>query len=406
MKKTLTNTYNLKVEKALKSTFNDSEEKRIQYYITEDDLPLYEVNRWLELVSINSFKSGENYAYKLLSYLRFLKGKYQIHYKEVYKKNIIVDYIKYLLYGDEVMAKLQGKRSWNSISEYISVIKSFYDWLEDEKEIDTNPVTYGNIQNKKTGRKHMKKKLLYGEIYNFDLDAKHNITNKLRYREKRSHLKWYTEKEIKMITDALSTRRDKLVFQILVETGTRIGECLGLRLHHHDMHEGILMIRKSENVENKATVKTNERDLYITDTLNDEILEYIRSDRNKVDITLSDYLFLNYKGSNKGQPLEQKNFLKILKRAGERAGLDPRKIITHAGRSTRAQHLLDLLAEGKITEGFITQEMGWASIDTLKQYVKGFDTRKRIEVAKNIKERRIKKADEKNGEKQDVSHNR
>ncbi|MCU7667761.1 tyrosine-type recombinase/integrase [Bacillus thuringiensis] len=382
-KKQNTETYGLRVEKAIKAIFNTGEET-IQYYITEDDLPLYEVNRWLEIVSLNSFKSGENYAYKLLTFLRFLKGKYQLHYRDVQNKSIIVDYVKYLLHGDEAMAKLEGKRSLHAVTIYVSVLKNFYEWLEDEKEVETNPVTYGVGKNKRTGRSHLKRKFLYGQIYNFDIE-KNNITSKLRYKQKRSHIKWFSESETEKINEHLPTRRDKVIFRILLETGMRIGECLGLHLQHHNMHEGVLMVRKSKNIENLATVKTKERDLYITDSLNDEILDYIRVDRNEVDVEISDYLFLNHKGPSKGKAVEQRNYLKILKRAAEKAGFDPNDIITHAGRSTHAQHLLDLLAEGKITETYIKEEFGWESIDTLKHYIKGFDAKKRKEVSQMIR---------------------
>ncbi|MEC3462053.1 hypothetical protein P9149_08820, partial [Bacillus thuringiensis] len=56
--------YGLKVEKALMPVNNSFENERIQYLITEDGVPLYEVNRWLELVSINSYLTGETYACK------------------------------------------------------------------------------------------------------------------------------------------------------------------------------------------------------------------------------------------------------------------------------------------------------------------------------------------------------
>ncbi|AND39488.1 MULTISPECIES: tyrosine-type recombinase/integrase [Bacillaceae] len=382
-------TYGLVVEKGLKHIPNTGE-TRIQYYITEDDLPLYEINRWLEIVSLGSYKTGESYANKLVIFLRYLKVKYQMHYRDVQSKAIIEEYIKYLLYGDEVMVKMEGKRSLSSIEQYISVLKGFYEWLEDQKEIEQNPIKYGVKRNKKTGNRHLKKRFLYGQIYNFEINE-NNITGKLRYKERRSHLKWYSESQTERIIDSLPSRRDKIIFKILLETGMRIGECLGLHLKHHDFHEGILSLEKNYDNQNEATVKSKERELYISDSLNDEILDYIRSDRHEVDNKLSEFLFLNHKGPTTGNPVERRNYLKILKEAAERAGFDPKKIITHAGRSTHAQYLLDLLEEGKITEGFIKEQMGWNSIDTLKNYVKVFDSRKRAEIAKDIVERKAKK---------------
>ncbi|PRS35652.1 integrase [Bacillus sp. RJGP41] len=381
--------YSLKVEQGLKYIPNLGEEV-IQYYITEDGIPLYEVNRWVEYVSVNSYKTGGNYASKFVIFLRFLEVKYKIHYRDIVSKEIIVDFIKYLLYGDEVMVKYEGNRSLNSIKGYVSVIKSFYEWLEDEEQIQ-NPIGYGVRKN--TGNKYAKKKFLYGQIYNFDID-KDNITKNLKYQEKRSHLRWYSDAQFDKIIAALRTRRDKLVFRTLKDTGMRIGECLGLHISHYDFHEGILRVIKSSNVQNKATVKTKERDLYISTSLNNDLLDYIRADRFEADVNGSEYLFLNHKGSAKGTPLEQKNYLKILKRAAKRAGFDPKEIITHAGRSTKAQQLLEDREEGLVTDGFIKEEMGWSSIDTLDMYVKAFDARKRKETAKSIAERRAWKPGE------------
>lgn len=45
----------------------------IRYMITENGIPIQDPCLWLDLVSINSFLTGERYAYALLRYLRFLK---------------------------------------------------------------------------------------------------------------------------------------------------------------------------------------------------------------------------------------------------------------------------------------------------------------------------------------------
>ncbi|MFP3123803.1 site-specific integrase [Ectobacillus funiculus] len=388
-----TKTYGLKVEQALKPSMKVQSKEIIQYYITEDDLPIYEVNRWLDVVSAKSYKTGGNYAYKLLAFLRFLKAKYEIHYREVEDKSILEDYVRFLLHGDEVMVEIEGVRSFNSILEYVSVLKGFYEWLEDEGEIEKSPVPYGKRTDKRTGKRHLKKRFLYGQIYNFDLKNSQLATG-LRFREKRSHIKWYSETQIERIIEALPTRRDKLVYKVLVYTGMRIGECMGIHLDHFNIHKRTLeIVRNMDNV-NRATPKTKERTLYLSQALTDELIDYINSERVESDPELSDFLFLNYRGPNRGKPLGQKNFLKILKTAAKKAGFKPEEIITHSGRSTHAQYLLELLEEGVITEQYILEEMGWESIDTLKIYSKMENLKKRSETAQDIAERRIQKPHE------------
>ncbi|MEH7549132.1 hypothetical protein V7306_25640, partial [Neobacillus vireti] len=93
------NTYGLKVEQSIKKAPKQSTGELIQYYITEDGLPMYEVNRWIETISFNSYLTGEAYSYALLDFLRFLKSK-EIHYKKVQSKAVIESYVQFLLYGD------------------------------------------------------------------------------------------------------------------------------------------------------------------------------------------------------------------------------------------------------------------------------------------------------------------
>lgn len=52
---------------------------------------------------------------------------------------------------------------------------------------------------------------------------------------------------------------------------------------------------------------------------------YISSERNDTNILGSKFLFLNSKGPYKGMPIRPRNFLRILKNAGQRAGLDRKK---------------------------------------------------------------------------------
>lgn len=187
-------TYGLEVEKAL-TYITNLEGEMIQYMITEDTIPLYEVNRYLNAASMNSPLTGESYAYKLLDYLRFLKAKYQIHYKEVQNKEIIISYVKYLLYGDIEIINNKGGHSFNAIKQRVSVIKEFYDWLENQDELERNPIIYKSNKNTLTHNKYLKKKFLYGQIYNFELKT-NIITKHLKYGEQRHHIKWFEDNEV------------------------------------------------------------------------------------------------------------------------------------------------------------------------------------------------------------------
>lgn len=381
-------TYGLKVEKTLISSPRLSSGYRRLYILTEDGIPLYEVNEWLESCSKNSYKTGSSYAYELMDYLRYLK-KLKIHYREVKQKSIIEAYIKYLLYGDssEDVAGIEGVLSFNVVKKRISILKNFYEWLEDNGEIEGNPVGYG-IKPDKQGKVNVKSKFLYGQIWNFEMER--SLASKLKYKKDQNHIKWYGQEEIQLIWEALPTLRDKIIFEISIESGMRIGEILGLKLRDFNSEEGALEIKKEDNLENEALAKTNERELYISSELTERIELYIRGERLDSIIEDSDYLFLNWKGQSKGHPVRQRNYIRILKRAAKKAGFDEDEIRTHSGRSTLAQQLVEALHEGKVTEVFILEQFGWSSIETLERYKRTFNRKGRKEVFKNLPIRRVK----------------
>jgi integrase len=323
--------------------------------------------------------TGKAYAYSILEFLRYLKSK-SIHYKEVQSSCIIEEYIKFALFGKDDVSEIKGSLSINSVKNRISIIKTFYEWLEDNREVEANPVNYGRTG--KLSKKHSKHKFLYGQVWEFDYQK--SVSTFLRHRKEQNHVRWYEKNEIESIINHLPTMRDKIVFKISIETGCRIGEILGLRLSNFNDREATILIRKNQNAENEARAKTAERDLYISRTLADEFCDYIRGERFDADVDQCDYLFINHKGPSKGKAMRTRNFLDILKKSGEKAGISADKIRTHSGRSTHAQHLLDALHEGKISQVYILQQMGWSNIETMKSYIRSYNEKSRVKLARSI----------------------
>lgn len=350
----------------------------VRYMITDDGVPIQDVCLWLDIISINSYLTGEKYAYCLLRYLRFLKAN-QLNYREVVSKNVIEEYIKNLLGLDTKVVNVETRMTFTALSNYITVLKSFYHWLEDERKVVRNPVTYSTNRTRQAPL--VNTKFLYGQIWRFEIEE--SVLSRVTYRQKRSHLKWYTEDEVNAIHRNLPSNRDKTIFSISIQTGMRIGEILGLKLSHFEPHEPALKVQRQPNVDNRARAKTTERTLAIYRSLADEISSYILNERVEADIANSEYLFLNYKGRYVGHPLKPRNFLRILKDAGERSGLLRSEIRTHSGRSTRTQELLELMIEHPelgITPTFIDEELGWRSERSKRVYEKGFSLRQKRKI--------------------------
>lgn len=363
----------------------------LRYMITDNGIPIHDACLWLDFVSLNSYLTGERYAYALLRYFRFLKVN-KIHYKEVMDKTVIEEYIKDLLGLGNKIIDYESQITYNAMSLYITVVKSFYLWLEDERKISVNPLLVHSITD--TNKTFNKTKLLYGQIWKFDIET--TLLSRVTYRKQRDHLKWYTEKEVETIRKNLPTIRDEAVFAISVETGMRIGEILGLKINHFNPFEATLEIVRERNIENRAQVKTAERTIHIYSSLVDLIQEYIITERASADINYSNFLFLNLKGKHMGQPLKPRNFLRILKDSGEKSGLKRNEIRTHSGRSTRVQQLVELMRDKPelgITQTYIDEELGWRSERSIKSYEKGYSMRQKRKILERIKNVSINKGE-------------
>jgi integrase len=364
----------------------------VGYVITEDFIPIPDIARFLR--SFNSYKTAERYAYSLIGYLNFLKTL-NVRYDKVENSSVIEHYIKHLLgYSGEV-SEMTSSKTYKSVEYDLAVIKSFYEWLEDNgvrKKDLHNPVLFG--QKKKNGKSQLKKRFLYGQIYEFEMDKR--ITTKYRFSKPQEHKKWYETQEINAILNALPSVRDKLIFKISIECGCRISEILGLHLEDID-DDGdfpVLKIRRRTNADNEALVKSIDRDVSISRTLLDEISFYIRGERSTVDDEYSPYLFLNHKGLHRSKPVRRRNFLRILKDAAESVGIDPALIRTHSGRSTRAQEIATAMVkhpELGITEEFFRREMGWKSLETAKHYISDVNRELKAEKIGMLEEKRIEK---------------
>ncbi|MGE7094400.1 hypothetical protein ACQKII_23810 [Lysinibacillus sp. NPDC048646] len=199
----------------------------LRYMLTEEGIPIQDACLWLDFVSMNSYLTGERYAYALLRFFRYLKAN-NLHYGEITSKKVVEEYIKDLLGLNEVVINYESRMTFTALNTYITVLKGFYHWLEDEKKVTVNPVMFSSKRSKQAPL--VNTKLLYGQIWQFDLEE--SILSRVLYRKKHNHLKWYTEQEINNILSELPILRDKVIFSISVETGMRIGEILGLKLDH------------------------------------------------------------------------------------------------------------------------------------------------------------------------------
>lgn len=159
----------------------------------------------------------------------------------------------------------------------------------------------------------------------------------MQFKRKRESHRWYSEEEIECFMTGFKTKRDLAIFLIGVEGGCKIEEILTIK--HYDYYPNDNKVWISES-------KTIPRYCYLPEYVCNIVNDYLNSEKFELEIeldkVLDEYLFVNIKkGNGQGEKVSQNNYIKILKRAGKRVGLNPNKIITHSGRSTKAQDLIE-----------------------------------------------------------------
>lgn len=311
------------------------------YFILKDDLPCYNINRWLEYKGNKSLATSKRYAYNLMTYLNYIKS-----YTEVTTRDI-EEYIKYLLYNRDGVLTIDAQISYNTLKSHIITIKEFYKYLDYDK---------------------------YEYIWNMDTDIliNHNV---LRRYSNKEYIKWYTDSEIHSIVSNFLTLRDEAVFRLTLE-GFRIDEVLSMTVQSYNDIEGTICPTRSKN--------NALRTLKIKDVTRTALDNYIFMERDSIE-TYTDYLFVNLnKGKYQGYQLAYRNYIRILKGAADRANIDPELIRTHSGRSTRTMELLHHQAETGLTDEQIRLLMGWSSTDSITPYINYQDDRILLKIARKI----------------------
>lgn len=339
-----------------------------RFMITEDKIPMLEVNQWLESRYIRNVNTGKEYAKKLVVFLNYL-NEINSTYVDATNKHII-SFVNYLLYGDvsEVRIKnTETKRVCTTAAAYLTVVTEFYKWLADNYE--TNMI----FKTKKDYHR-AKKSYMYGQIYSYDY--RYLIDRSFAYQKPRKeYIKWYSDEEKELLCKNFVTLRDEAVFRLTME-GFRIDEVLSMKLQHYNPIEQLIQPSRSKG---KGTVRNNDENILRTVALPTEtcvVLDrYIQTERMLAENesgVISDYIFINIqKGSSQGKPLKYANYYTILKRCADRAGLDARKIRTHSGRSTKVMEFLEHQVthpEDGITDAIIMESFGWRSAESIIHY--------------------------------------
>lgn len=349
---------------------SNNENKHQGCIITKDFIPLLEINQYLEQKSLRSSKTGKQYAKKLVVYLNWIDQR-DLSYVEATNKYVKA-FIHELIFGCpsveiQSVQSMSSELCYSTISSYVTVITDFYRWLDDNYE---SRVSFSRDKD----IKRAEKSYLYGQIYSSDY--KYIIDRYLpRMNPSKDYIKWYTDHEKKLICSNFMTLRDECVFRLTLE-GMRIDEALSVRLDDFDADAGIIKPSRSKGKPSVAYGRENHlRVVVLPSKTRDVLARYLTTERMQAEnnsMHISQYIFINLKtGRYQGQPLSYRNYLRILKTASKKAGLNPDRIRTHSGRSTKVMDVLEygaLHPESALTDVEILEVFGWKSTDSIEPY--------------------------------------
>jgi site-specific recombinase XerD len=176
----------------------------------------------------------------------------------------------------------------------------------------------------------------------------------IKLKTPRMRPKILTAHQVQTILDSCEHLRDRLLFALLLDTGVRIGEALGLRHEDLDVAGRTVTVRPRRN-DNRARAKAGViRTIPTSAELMRLYADYLNHEYGTLD---SDYVFVNLWSAPMGRPWSYPAVYDLVSRLRERTGID---FGPHQYRHTYATWLL---RRGAGMES-VKELLGHASITT------------------------------------------
>lgn len=165
-----------------------------------------------------------------------------------------------------------------------------------------------------------------------------------------------TDTQAVAVVEACARLRDRFLIRLLLESGLRLGEALGLRHGDLRLRRGEIEVVPRANNVNDARVKgLKPRQVPVRDSLFDLYADYMELEYGPRDC---DYVFINLFAKPVGAPLTRTNVEKLAARLRRRSGVE--FFTPHVARHTYAT---DLLRRG-VPVHVVAELLGHVSVQT------------------------------------------
>ncbi len=265
------------------------------------------INKYLDYLKYErklSINTYESYRYNLIKISEFFNNEKLT--------NLTEDDLRTFLYQTKEVSKTKA--------HYLTVLKSFYDYLVDNNIITSNPAS--SIKSPK-------------------------IEKELP--------KFLTEREVDDLLNIKLTKpidyRNKAMLELLYATGMRISELLNLTLSNYNEEDATVKVMGKGSKE--RIIPLSEITIKYLNVYINEYRHFILKDK------ISNYLFVNYNGNR----MSRQGFFKILKNLCDECGIK-KEISPHTLRHSFATHLLNNGADLRI----IQELLGHENIETTEIY--------------------------------------
>ncbi|KQB93386.1 MULTISPECIES: tyrosine-type recombinase/integrase [Geobacillus] len=290
--------------------------------VDEEGFPVIPVVKYLKYLDTTgkSRNTLKTYCYALKQYFVFLQEKKK-DYREVRLEDL-VEFVAWLRnpYESAKVTPLQpvkAKKTEKTINLTITAVTNFYDYLYRNEEIQ-NDMVDKLLKQVFTGGRTRYKDFLYHVNKN-----KPSNRHILKVKEPRKKLKVLTKEEVQQLIEATTNIRDRLLIQLLFETGLRIGEALSLFIEdfifdHKNGHR-IRLVNRGE-LENGAKLKTGEREIYVSQALMDLLDDYLYEVVDELNLN-TNFVFVKLRGKNGGKPMTYSDVEALFKRLRRKTGI-------------------------------------------------------------------------------------